>query len=171
MGWVPACLAAGAPTPVYALGGMSLEDLDAACCHGAHGVALMRGLAMTAKQRKWLALGGALLLLAGVKFGLIYYWYGQRSLVKLQPLACGAGQLSCALPGGGAWRFVSAPVHGKPFEIRLQGVAARDAAGGVQYGRHGHGFQSLHLRARRRRLKATVTLPLCVSGAVTGWRR
>ena len=104
---------------------MSLEDLDAARCHGAHGVALMRGLAMTAKQRKWLALGGALLLLAGVKFGLIYYWYGQRSL-KLQPLACGAGQLSCALPGGGAWRFVSAPVHGKPFEIRLQGVAARE---------------------------------------------
>lgn len=37
------CLAAGAPAPVYALGGMSLDDLDAARRHGAHGVALMRG--------------------------------------------------------------------------------------------------------------------------------
>ncbi|RBH41850.1 DNA mismatch repair protein MutT, partial [Pseudomonas sp. MWU13-2860] len=45
LGWdgFRACLAAGAPTPVYALGGMRLEDLDAARCHGAHGVAVMRG--------------------------------------------------------------------------------------------------------------------------------
>lgn len=121
---------------------------------------------MTAKQRKWLALGGALLLLAGVKFGLIYYWYGQRLPVKPQPLACGAGQLSCALPGGGAWRFVSAPVHGKPFEIRLQGVAARETPQ-VEFNMADMdmGFNRYTFVRDGADWKATVTLPLCVSGS------
>src|SRR6185312_14496520 len=35
-------LAAGSPMPVYALGGLSAEDLDVAIAHGAHGVALRR---------------------------------------------------------------------------------------------------------------------------------
>ncbi|WP_269212199.1 Nudix family hydrolase [Chromobacterium piscinae] len=45
LGWdgFAACLADGVPLPVYALGGMSVEDLDLARLHGAHGVALMRG--------------------------------------------------------------------------------------------------------------------------------
>ena len=35
--------AAGAPLPVFALGGLALADLDSAIDHGAHGVALRRG--------------------------------------------------------------------------------------------------------------------------------
>ena len=43
LGWQRfAELAAGAPMPVYALGGLSPEDLDVAVAHGAHGVALRR---------------------------------------------------------------------------------------------------------------------------------
>ncbi|WP_434633452.1 Nudix family hydrolase [Chromobacterium sp. CV08] len=45
LGWdgFAACLAAGVPLPVYALGGLDAGDLDAARGYGAHGVALMRG--------------------------------------------------------------------------------------------------------------------------------
>jgi 8-oxo-dGTP diphosphatase len=44
LGWQRfADLAAGSPMPVYALGGLSAEDLDVAVAHGAHGVALRRG--------------------------------------------------------------------------------------------------------------------------------
>jgi 8-oxo-dGTP diphosphatase len=45
LGWdgFAACLAGEVPLPVYALGGLSLGDLEAARKHGAHGVALMRG--------------------------------------------------------------------------------------------------------------------------------
>jgi 8-oxo-dGTP diphosphatase len=43
LGWQRfAELAAGSPMPVYALGGLSAEDLDVAVAHGAHGVALRR---------------------------------------------------------------------------------------------------------------------------------
>lgn len=45
LGWdgFAAMLAGEVPVPVYALGGLSLADLDTARAHGAHGVALMRG--------------------------------------------------------------------------------------------------------------------------------
>ncbi|UTH72484.1 Nudix family hydrolase [Chromobacterium sp. IIBBL 290-4] len=45
LGWAgfAAMLAGEVPLPVYALGGMSLADLQTAREHGAHGVALMRG--------------------------------------------------------------------------------------------------------------------------------
>ncbi|MDE1716387.1 thiamine phosphate synthase, partial [Chromobacterium amazonense] len=45
LGWdgFAASLAGEVPLPVYALGGLSLDDLEAARKHGAHGVALMRG--------------------------------------------------------------------------------------------------------------------------------
>ncbi|WP_172670463.1 thiamine phosphate synthase, partial [Chromobacterium subtsugae] len=45
LGWdgFAACLAGGVPVPVYALGGLTAEDLPPAREHGAHGVALMRG--------------------------------------------------------------------------------------------------------------------------------
>ncbi|MDP1718687.1 MAG: thiamine phosphate synthase, partial [Burkholderiales bacterium] len=36
-------LLADFPLPVYALGGLRKEDLDAACQVGAHGVSLLRG--------------------------------------------------------------------------------------------------------------------------------
>ena len=43
LGWESfAAIAAGASIPVYALGGLSVSDMEAAWRHGAHGVALMR---------------------------------------------------------------------------------------------------------------------------------
>jgi 8-oxo-dGTP diphosphatase len=36
-------LAQGAALPVYAIGGLSLQELDIARNHGAHGVAMIRG--------------------------------------------------------------------------------------------------------------------------------
>ena len=43
LGWQRfAELAAGSPMPVYALGGLSADDLGVAVAHGAHGVALRR---------------------------------------------------------------------------------------------------------------------------------
>ena len=43
LGWESfAAIAAGASIPVYALGGLSVSDIEAAWRHGAHGVALMR---------------------------------------------------------------------------------------------------------------------------------
>ena len=43
LGWEGfAAIAGGAPLPIYALGGLSRRDLDAAIDHGAHGVALRR---------------------------------------------------------------------------------------------------------------------------------
>ncbi|KMN80008.1 hypothetical protein HNO92_002372 [Chromobacterium alkanivorans] len=121
---------------------------------------------MNAKQRKWLALGGALLLLGGLKFGLIYRWYGERQPAKPTPLACAAGQPSCALPGGGVWRFASPPQHGKPFEIRLQGVAAREAPQ-VEFNMADMdmGFNRYTFVRDGADWKAVVTLPLCVSGS------
>jgi hypothetical protein len=121
---------------------------------------------MKPKQRKWLALGGALLLLAGIKFGLIYRWYSERQPAKPVPVACAAGQLSCDLPGGGVWRFVSAPEHGKPFVILLQGVAAREAPQ-VEFNMADMdmGFNRYTFVRDGAGWKATVTLPLCVSGS------
>ena len=44
LGWDGfAALAADAPIPVFALGGLTRGDLDIAIAHGAHGVALRRG--------------------------------------------------------------------------------------------------------------------------------
>jgi len=37
-------MVAAAPLPVYALGGLSLADMDGAIALGAHGVAMQRGL-------------------------------------------------------------------------------------------------------------------------------
>jgi 8-oxo-dGTP diphosphatase len=52
LGWQRfAELAAGSPMPVYALGGLSAEDLDVAIAHGAHGVALRRAAWPALPQR------------------------------------------------------------------------------------------------------------------------
>jgi 8-oxo-dGTP diphosphatase len=43
LGWAGfAGIAAEAPLPIYALGGLAQGDLDIAIAHGAHGVALRR---------------------------------------------------------------------------------------------------------------------------------
>jgi 8-oxo-dGTP diphosphatase len=43
LGWDGfAAIAAEAPLPIYALGGLTRDDLDLAIAHGAHGVALRR---------------------------------------------------------------------------------------------------------------------------------
>ncbi|WP_043632566.1 hypothetical protein [Chromobacterium haemolyticum] len=121
---------------------------------------------MNAKQRKWLALGGALLLLASLKFSLIYRWYGERQPAKPTPLACVAGRPSCDLPGGGVWRFASPPQNGKPFEIRLEGVAAREAPQ-VEFNMADMdmGFNRYTFVRDGADWTAVVTLPLCVSGS------
>lgn len=44
LGWTGfSSLVAGLALPVYAIGGMRPEDLDQACVHGAHGIAMIRG--------------------------------------------------------------------------------------------------------------------------------
>jgi len=43
MGWEGfAAIAAGSSIPVYALGGLTGDDMQAAWQHGAHGVAILR---------------------------------------------------------------------------------------------------------------------------------
>jgi 8-oxo-dGTP diphosphatase len=45
LGWPRfAELVAGSPLPVYALGGLARADLDRAIAHGAHGIAMRRGV-------------------------------------------------------------------------------------------------------------------------------
>jgi 8-oxo-dGTP diphosphatase len=45
LGWAQfQVMAEATPIPCYALGGLSLTDMDAAITHGAHGIALQRGL-------------------------------------------------------------------------------------------------------------------------------
>lgn len=53
LGWEGfAALAEGMPIPVYALGGMRLQDMAAAWQHGAHGVAMQRGVWQKTKGAK-----------------------------------------------------------------------------------------------------------------------
>ncbi|MBT2868653.1 hypothetical protein JQK19_15515 [Chromobacterium violaceum] len=124
---------------------------------------------MTAKQRKLLILGAALLAFGAVKFGLIYYWYShnrQPSAPAAQVLSCDIERGACALPGGGALRFSARPSNGQPFEIRLDGVAA-EAAPTADFTMPGMdmGFNRYTFLRDGAGWKAKVILPMCVSGS------
>ncbi|VEB44776.1 Uncharacterised protein [Chromobacterium violaceum] len=124
---------------------------------------------MTAKQRKLLILGAALLAFGAVKFGLIYYWYShnrQLSAPAAQVLSCDIERGACALPGGGALRFSARPSNGQPFEIRLDGVAA-EAAPTADFTMPGMdmGFNRYTFLRDGAGWKAKAILPMCVSGS------
>ncbi|MBX9265738.1 hypothetical protein [Chromobacterium violaceum] len=124
---------------------------------------------MTAKQRKLLILGAALLAFGAVKFGLIYYWYShnrQPSAPAAQVLSCDIERGACALPGGGALRFSARPSNGQPFEIRLDGVAA-EAAPTADFTMPGMdmGFNRYTFLRDGAGWKAKAILPMCVSGS------
>ncbi|WP_225547910.1 hypothetical protein [Chromobacterium violaceum] len=124
---------------------------------------------MTAKQRKLLILGAALLAFGAAKFGLIYYWYShnrQPSAPAAQVLSCDIERGSCALPGGGALRFSARPSNGQPFEIRLDGVAA-EAAPTADFTMPGMdmGFNRYTFLRDGAGWKAKAILPMCVSGS------
>ncbi|MGC0151816.1 hypothetical protein ACPRNU_05095 [Chromobacterium vaccinii] len=123
---------------------------------------------MTAKQRKLLLLGVALLVFGALKFGLIY-WYLHK-----KPAAPAAQRLSCAvadgavcpLPGGGGLRFETAPAHGQPFVMRLDGAAAETApTADFTMPQMDMGFNRYTFVREGAGWRATATLPMCVSGS------
>ncbi|OHX13049.1 hypothetical protein [Chromobacterium sphagni] len=122
---------------------------------------------MNRQQRKWLIIGVALIALAAVKAGLIYwYLHNKQSKPKPQALACAMGRGACALPGGGSLRFVSPPQHGQPFEVRLEGVTG-GAAPTVDFAmpEMDMGFNRYTFVREGAGWKAQVILPMCVSGS------
>ncbi|QEL56319.1 hypothetical protein [Chromobacterium paludis] len=126
---------------------------------------------MTAKQRKLLILGVALIVFGAIKAGLIVWYLSHKPTAQpTQKLSCDISRGSCALPGGGGLSFASQPEHGKPFVIRLAGVAAEAApTADFTMPDMDMGFNRYTFVRDGADWKATVTLPMCVSGSRT-WR-
>ena len=122
---------------------------------------------MTAKQRKLLWLGVALIVFGALKAGLIYwYLHNKPAAAKPLTLSCDIGRGGCALPGGGRLAFSALPEHGRPFELRLSGLAG-ETAPTVDFSMPDMdmGFNRYVFVRDGAGWKATVTLPMCVSGS------
>ncbi|WP_293764031.1 hypothetical protein [uncultured Aquitalea sp.] len=122
---------------------------------------------MNAKQRKLLLLGVALLLLGAIKGGMIYWYLQKQQAAPPAPQALLCRELSqpCALPDGGALRFVSQPENGKPFLIRLEGVQGGEPT--VEFAMVGMdmGFNRYRFLPEGADWQAKVTLPVCATGS------
>ncbi|POA97818.1 hypothetical protein C2134_14250 [Chromobacterium sinusclupearum] len=122
---------------------------------------------MTARQRKLLILGVALIAFGAIKASLIFWYLNHKPAAQAaQRLTCDPSRGSCALPGGGGLRFDSAPEHGKPFVVRLQGTAAAaPPTADFTMPDMDMGFNRYTFVRDGTDWKATVTLPMCVSGS------
>jgi hypothetical protein len=118
---------------------------------------------LTPRQKKWGALGVALLLLATVKFALIA-WYLQSRAADAAPHVLSCRAMVCALPGGGHLRFETAPRRGQPFGLRLEGVEARSVTAQFTMRGMDMGFNRYRFVSGDGMWRARVTLPMCVSG-------
>ena len=123
-------------------------------------------MTMNAKQKKLLLIGVALLLLAALKGGLVW-WYLQHKNQPVAPvaLACNATQGLCSLPDGGSLRFVSPPQNGKPFVMRLEGVSVSEPSVEFSMADMDMGFNRYRFVADESNWQARVTLPVCASGS------
>lgn len=125
---------------------------------------------MNAKQKKWLAIGVALMLFAAIKFALIGWYFVGRQQAEAAPgpqaLACASPRAGCELPGGGRLRFVDAPRMEAPFIVELSGIAA-DAAPSAEFNMRDMdmGFNRYRFVREGDSWRARVTLPGCVSGS------
>jgi len=121
---------------------------------------------MNAKQKKLLLIGVALLLLALFKVGLVLWYLQQKDQpAAVQTLNCLSSQWQCALPDGGLVRFVSPPENGKPFVLRLEGVSAANPSIEFAMADMDMGFNRYRFVADGANWKASITLPVCVSGS------
>lgn len=123
-------------------------------------------MTMNIKQKKLLLIGLALLLLAALKVGLVW-WYLQHKQQPAAPvaLACNVTQGLCSLPDGGSLRFVSPPRNGQPFVMRLEGVSAVEPSVEFAMADMDMGFNRYRFVADGSNWQARVTLPVCATGS------
>ncbi|PXX42860.1 MULTISPECIES: hypothetical protein [Aquitalea] len=123
-------------------------------------------MTMNAQQKKLLLIGTALLLLAAIKGGLVW-WYLQHKNQPAAPqlLACNIAQGRCALPDGGSLHFVSPPQNGKPFTLRLEGVQVAQPAVEFAMADMDMGFNRYRFVADGSDWQARITLPVCATGS------
>ncbi|WP_199102853.1 hypothetical protein [Aquitalea sp. ASV11] len=121
---------------------------------------------MNLKQKKLLLIGVALILLAALKGGLIW-WYFQHKQQAAVPesLACNVTLGACSLPDGGSLRFVTPPQNGKPFVMRLEGVTASEPSVEFAMADMDMGFNRYRFVADGANWQARITLPVCVTGS------
>ena len=125
-------------------------------------------MAMTRKQmQRWVWIALALVVLGVFKLGVLWYgWTGEAKPATAEMLACPDTARTCPLGDSGAsLRFVTPPVHGKPFEIEVSGTGetpmARFEMPGMDMGVPPYRL----IPAADRRWSARVMLPVCASGA------
>ncbi|MCW3480464.1 hypothetical protein OL229_13020 [Neisseriaceae bacterium JH1-16] len=124
---------------------------------------------MNAKQKKWLAIGGLLLVLGAVKIWFIAHYLLDKPAQAAEPpqaLACASPTAGCVLPGGGSLRFTTPPSYRQPFELTLSGVAAKEAPS-IEFSmaQMDMGFNRYRLVANGQGgWHASVRLPVCASG-------
>jgi len=123
-------------------------------------------MTMNLKQKKLLLIGVALILLAALKGGLIW-WYFQHKQQAAVPesLACNVTQGACSLPDGGSLRFVTPPQNGKPFVMRLEGVTASEPSVEFAMADMDMGFNRYRFVADGANWQARITLPVCATGS------
>ncbi|CUA81565.1 MULTISPECIES: hypothetical protein [Gulbenkiania] len=119
---------------------------------------------MNARQKKWLAIGVALMLLGGLKIGLIVHYLRQASRVPVQTVACNDLGRGCRLPGGGSVHFVTPPANGRPFEIVLTGAGGQAPSAEFSMQGMDMGFNRYRFVADGKVWRARVTLPVCSTG-------
>lgn len=121
---------------------------------------------LDSKQRKWLIIGVALLVLAAVKLALIgWYWKQHQTPKTEQLLACQIEQGACALPDGGKLAFLTPPQNGKPFAIRLEGVGSTAPSAEFSMQDMDMGFNRYRFVTDGVNWRANVTLPMCATGS------
>lgn len=118
-------------------------------------------------RRTWLIIGVALLLLAAVKAALIgWYWHKkQQGPAPLQTLACQVERGACTLPGGGQLLFVEPPRYGQPFAVRIEGAGQQAPSAEFNMPEMDMGFNRYRFVADGTNWRASVTLPVCVTGS------
>ena len=123
-------------------------------------------MTMNLKQKKLLLIGVALLLLAALKGGLIWWYFQHKNQPEITlPLACNMAQGPCSLPDGGSLRFVTPPQNGKPFTLRLEGITASEPSVEFAMADMDMGFNRYRLVADGSNWQAHITLPVCATGS------
>ncbi|HJV06304.1 MAG TPA: hypothetical protein VJ642_03165 [Chromobacteriaceae bacterium] len=121
---------------------------------------------MTRQQMKWLALAVILLVFGISKLALIN-WYLKHRTTPATPveLACHNLGAPCALPDGGQLVFVTPPSNGRPFVMRITGVADKEPTVEFAMVDMDMGFNRYRFVADGAAWQARVTLPVCVTGS------
>lgn len=121
---------------------------------------------LTANRGKWWVIGVALVVLGLTKVALIKWYWDHKKQAEDIPIrvSCNMASLRCALPGSGELVFVSPPVSGKPFHLRLNGVEGNMPSAEFSMVAMDMGINRYHFIADGGGWKADVTLPVCMTG-------